>query len=93
MRAPLIRTISIKLVHIAVGHYNSCMSDHESDPTPDQLRERERTQEQVAREAAADALTEEEARAELRRADKARYLQEKLAEQERADRATPPDAG
>jgi hypothetical protein len=54
-------------------------------PTPDQLRERERAQERLSRAAAADAASEEEARAELRRADKARYLQEKLDEQTRAD--------
>jgi hypothetical protein len=58
----------------------------DSDPTPVELREHERAQEQVSRAAAAAALTEDEARSELRRADKARYLQEKLAEQERADR-------
>jgi hypothetical protein len=58
------------------------------DPTPEQLREQERAQEEVSRDAAAVAETEEQARAELRRADKAHYLQEKLAEQERADRET-----
>jgi hypothetical protein len=60
----------------------------DSDPTPEALREHERAQEQVSRAAAAAALTDDEARAELRRADKAHYLQEKLAEQERADRET-----
>jgi hypothetical protein len=58
------------------------------DPTPEQLREQERAQEEVSRQAAAVAQTDEQARAELRRADKAHYLQEKLAEQERADRET-----
>ena len=65
------------------------MSEFEPDPTPEQLRARERAQEKVAREAAAEADNEEEALTELRRADKARYLQEKLADQQRADR----DAG
>jgi hypothetical protein len=51
------------------------------DPTPERLSEQER----LSREAAADAGTEEEVRANLRRADKARYLQEKLRQQRRAD--------
>ena len=58
----------------------------DEDPTPEELRERERAQEHLAREAAAAADTEEEARVNLRRADKAAYLREKLEEQERADR-------
>jgi hypothetical protein len=55
------------------------------DPTPGELSERELEQERLSREAAADAETEEEARVNLRRADKARYLREKLQEQARAD--------
>jgi hypothetical protein len=70
---------------MGIWEYTPLMTD-DCDPTPESLREHERVQEQVSREAAAAALTEDEARAELRRADKARYLQEKLAEQERADR-------
>ena len=58
----------------------------DENPKPDELRERERAQERLAREAAAAADTEEEARANLRRADKAAYLREKLEEQGRADR-------
>jgi hypothetical protein len=60
------------------------MSDEE--PTPDQLRERELAEERIARAAASDADSEEEARASLRRADKARYLREKLERQAEADR-------
>jgi hypothetical protein len=53
--------------------------------TPEELSERELEQEQLSREAAGASDTEEEARANLRRADKARYLREKLEEQARAD--------
>jgi hypothetical protein len=55
------------------------------DLTPAQLSEHELEQERLSREAAADAETEEEARVNLRRADKARYLSEKLQDQARAD--------
>jgi hypothetical protein len=62
------------------------MQDNDSaDPGRQELTERERAQERLAREAAADAETEEEARINLRRADKAQYLREKLEEQARAD--------
>ncbi|HEY3773870.1 MAG TPA: hypothetical protein VGL69_12795 [Solirubrobacteraceae bacterium] len=53
--------------------------------TPEELSEREREQEKLSREAASGAETEEEARVNLRRADKARYLREKLDQQTRAD--------
>jgi hypothetical protein len=53
--------------------------------TPEELSQHELEQERVSREAAAHAETEEEARVNLRRADKARYLREKLQEQARAD--------
>ena len=58
------------------------------DPThqgPGELSAHEREQEKLAREAAAEAQTPEEARVNLRRADKAQYLREKLEEQARAD--------
>jgi hypothetical protein len=53
--------------------------------TPEELSEREREQEKLSREAASGPETEEEARVNLRRADKARYLREKLDQQTRAD--------
>jgi hypothetical protein len=62
------------------------MDGNDSDEqTPEELSQHELEQEQVSREAAARAETEEEARVNLRRADKARYLREKLQEQARAD--------
>ena len=59
---------------------------NEDDPTVDELREQQLAQERVARAALADSHTEEEAQGNLRRADKARYLREKLEQQEQADR-------
>jgi hypothetical protein len=56
-----------------------------ADSTPEQLSEHELEQERLSREAASHAESEEEARVNLRRADKARYLREKLEEQARAD--------
>ena len=56
-----------------------------NEPTPEELSERELEQEQLSREAAKEAETEEEARLNLRRAEKAGYLREKLDEQARAD--------
>jgi len=53
--------------------------------TPEELSEHELEQEKLSREAASEAETEEEARVNLRRADKARYLREKLDQQARAD--------
>lgn len=62
------------------------MDDNEhTDSTPEQLSEHELEQERLAREAASQAENEQEARVNLRRADKARYLREKLQEQARAD--------
>ena len=55
------------------------------DPTPEELSERELEQEKLSRDVAADANSEDEARVNLRRADKAHYLREKLDEQARAD--------
>ena len=59
--------------------------NHPADSTPEQLSEHELEQERLAREAASQAESDQEARANLRRADKARYLREKLQEQARAD--------
>jgi hypothetical protein len=59
----------------------------EHDPTPEELSERERIQERASRDAAAEAGSEGEARTQLRRAEKARYLRERLDEQVDADRA------
>ncbi len=65
----------------------------ERDPTIEELRARERAQERAARDAADDAESAEEARLNLRRAEKAGYLEEKLAEQARADRQGDGDEG
>lgn len=54
-------------------------------PTVEELRARERAQEQASREAAVEAESSEEERIHLRRAEKAHYLEEKLAEQAQAD--------
>jgi hypothetical protein len=59
----------------------------DEEPITRRLHDQQLAQEQAARDALAGAETEEEARADLRRADKARYLREKLEEQDRADRA------
>lgn len=62
------------------------MNGEDSAPhQPQKLSAHEREQERLAREAAAEAESDEEARVNLRRADKARYLREKLDEQQRAD--------
>jgi hypothetical protein len=62
------------------------MSGEDSTPLqPQELSAHEREQERLAREAAAEAESDEEVRVNLRRADKARYLREKLDEQQRAD--------
>jgi hypothetical protein len=58
----------------------------EDDPTPQDLARRQREQERSARQALDDAATEAEAEKLERRAEKSRYLREKLGEQERADR-------
>ncbi|HET9124539.1 MAG TPA: hypothetical protein VFN65_06615 [Solirubrobacteraceae bacterium] len=62
------------------------MNGEDSTPRqPQKLSAHEREQERLAREAAAEAESDEEGRVNLRRADKARYLREKLDEQQRAD--------
>lgn len=58
----------------------------EPAPSPETLESRQRAQEQVAREALSDAGSEADAHKHARRAEKARYLREKLAEQKQADR-------
>jgi hypothetical protein len=59
------------------------MSD--DDLTPEDLAQRQREQEQAARRALDEAATEAEAKRLERQADKARYLREKLRQQEQAD--------
>lgn len=58
------------------------MEDHE--PTTQELRAVQRDRVAEEREAADHAPTENAERAHERRADKAAYLEERLAEQERA---------
>lgn len=57
------------------------------EPTTQELRALQSRRERAEREAARDAPTEEAERSHERRAEKAAYLKEKLAEQERADRS------
>lgn len=54
------------------------------EPTTQELRAVQRRREEVERELAEDAPTEEVERTHERRADRASYLAEKLAEQERS---------
>jgi hypothetical protein len=60
----------------------------DTEPTPEQLKLRQYEQETAEHKAIANAKTEAELEKHQRRADKARYLREKLEEQERADRET-----
>jgi hypothetical protein len=53
-------------------------------PTTEELRAVQRDREASERDAAHDASTEAGERAHRRRADKAAYLEERLAEQQRA---------
>jgi hypothetical protein len=57
----------------------------EREPTTQELRAVQRSREATERQAAEDAPTEEAERAHDRRADKAAYLEEKLAEQQRSE--------
>jgi hypothetical protein len=57
----------------------------EREPTTQELRAVQRSREATERQAAGDAPTEEAERAHDRRADKAAYLEEKLAEQQRSE--------
>lgn len=57
----------------------------EPEPTPEALLRRQQTQEEAERAAQADAGSDENALTHERRADKARYLGEKLQAQNEAD--------
>ncbi|GAC1571957.1 MAG: hypothetical protein NVS3B18_05200 [Candidatus Dormibacteria bacterium] len=57
----------------------------EPDPTPEALRRRQQAQEEAERAALAEAAGDETALTHERRADKARYLREKLEAQREAD--------
>lgn len=59
------------------------MADDDA-PTTQELRAIQGDRRSAEREAAADATTEDGERAHRRRAEKAAYLEERLAEQERA---------
>jgi hypothetical protein len=63
------------------------------DPTTEKLRLRQLAQESAEREELAQAESEADADAHLRRADKASYLREKLEQQQRADREAEEDPG
>lgn len=56
----------------------------DENPTTQELRAVQREREATERDAAGDAPTEDAEMAHRRRADKAAYLEERLAEQERA---------
>ncbi|HEX8975378.1 MAG TPA: hypothetical protein VF781_02605 [Solirubrobacteraceae bacterium] len=56
------------------------------EPTPEQLKVRQHEQETAEHQAIHQAETDAEAEKHRRRADKARYLRERLEEQQRADR-------
>lgn len=56
------------------------------DPSAEELRRRQRSQERAETEQLAEAITPAEADRHRRRAEKARYLREKLEQRERADR-------
>jgi hypothetical protein len=58
----------------------------EPEPTTEQLKVRQQEQETAEHKALSQAATESEADKHQRRADKARYLREKLEQQEQADR-------
>ena len=60
----------------------------ESEPTTERLKVRQHEEETAQQQAVRQAETEAEADKHRRRADKARYLREKLEEQQRADRET-----
>lgn len=63
----------------------------DDDPTTEELDRRQLQQEVAAREAEAEAETAAEADKHQRRADKARYLREKVLEQKQADEREKPD--
>jgi hypothetical protein len=55
------------------------------DASTEELKHQQAVKEHVERAGAADAVNDDEAAAHRRRAEKAAYLQEKLAERERAE--------
>lgn len=61
------------------------------DPSVEELRRRQRSQERAESEQIPDASTPAEADRHRRRAEKARYLREKLEQRERAERDTDDD--
>jgi hypothetical protein len=61
------------------------------DASTEELKQQQAVKEHVEREGAAEAVNEADAAAHQRRADKAAYLQEKLAERERAEEEAPDD--
>ena len=61
------------------------------DASTEELKHQQAVKEHVEREGAAEAVNDAEAAAHRRRAEKAAYLQEKLAERERAEEETPDD--
>jgi hypothetical protein len=61
------------------------------DASAGELKHRQAVKEGVEREGEADAVNEAEAAAHRRRAEKAAYLQEKLAEREQAEEDAPED--
>jgi hypothetical protein len=61
----------------------------DEDPSAGELKHQQEAKERVEREGVADAVDDAEEATHRRRADKASYLQEKLAERERAEADTP----
>ncbi len=59
----------------------------EPEPTPEALLRRQQANEEAERVAQADAVSDEQALTHERRADKARYLREKLEAQSDADQS------
>jgi predicted Holliday junction resolvase-like endonuclease len=60
----------------------------EDKPEVRKLKDQQLAQERAARDALDQAETEADVHKQLRRADKAHYLREKLQEREQADRRT-----
>ncbi|MDX6507843.1 MAG: hypothetical protein QOG06_2487 [Gaiellaceae bacterium] len=61
------------------------------DASTEELKHQQAVKEHVEREGAAEAVNDADGAAHQRRADKAAYLQEKLAERERTEEETPDD--
>ncbi|MDQ2895759.1 MAG: hypothetical protein M3Y09_08935 [Actinomycetota bacterium] len=59
----------------------------EPEPTPEALQRRQQAHEEAERVAQADAVSDEQALIHERRAEKARYLREKLEAQRDADQS------